>query len=149
MRKVIFLDDGGVINDNERRAEQWRLLVGAFLESKLGGDATAWGEANRIVFERQWQRYEEHAATLAADVIPDYIDFFDDELERWLIEMCEHVGIAGPAARGCVQNESLESGGTCGTVAGRVRPRCLRAGRGRTGAIGRLIGVGLGTGSRS
>ena len=96
MPKVIFLDDGGVMNDNDRRAEQWRLLVGAFLSSKLGGDSVAWGEANRIVFERQWRRYEEHAATLAADVIPDYIDFFDDELERWLVEMCEHVGVAGP-----------------------------------------------------
>ena len=47
------------------------------------------------------------AATLARDTIPDYIDFFDDELERWLMEMCEHVSIAGPrtaaARRGLAQ----------------------------------------------
>ena len=41
MPKVIFLDDGGVMNDNDRRPEPWRLLVGALLSSDACGHPRA------------------------------------------------------------------------------------------------------------
>lgn len=34
---VLSLDDGGVMNDNARRAPQWRRLVGDFLIPRPGG----------------------------------------------------------------------------------------------------------------
>lgn len=46
----IFLDDGGVINDNSLRAPQWQMLVGEFFAPRLGGSQPAWAEANRAIF---------------------------------------------------------------------------------------------------
>ena len=93
---VIFIDDGGVLNDNERRAVEWQRLIGEFLSPRLGGEPLAWGEANRIVFEDQWERYQIWAELHAQD--DEFIDFFDadDEASRWIREMCEHVGVATP-----------------------------------------------------
>ena len=56
--EAVFLDDGGVMNDNALRAPQWRRMVGEYLPSRLGGDAAAWAAANREVLEREmfmWQ----------------------------------------------------------------------------------------------
>jgi len=99
---AIFLDDGGVLNDNQRRSLEWERLVGEFLAPRLGGSPGAWGEANRVVFERQWRRFEEwQQQRLAAD---EWGDFFGSavERERWLREMCEHVGIIAPPREACV-----------------------------------------------
>ncbi len=46
----IFLDDGGVMNDNSLRVPQWQPLVGEFFAPRLGGSHEAWAEANRTVF---------------------------------------------------------------------------------------------------
>jgi hypothetical protein len=46
---VLFLDDGGVLNDNTVRGPQWRRLVGEYFAPRLGGDPAAWAEANRTV----------------------------------------------------------------------------------------------------
>ncbi len=105
MRSIstIFLDDGGVMNDNERRALEWQRLVGEFLAPKLGGDRAAWGEANGVVFDRQWRRFEEWTRKrTAAD---EHGDFFGspEERERWLREMCEHVGLSVPPVDACVR----------------------------------------------
>jgi len=42
--RVVFLDDGGVLNDNDRRAVEWRRLLGEFFAPRLGGTPEAWGE---------------------------------------------------------------------------------------------------------
>lgn len=47
-KPVILLDDGGVMNDNRLRGEQWQRLVGEFFAPQLGGESAAWAEANRI-----------------------------------------------------------------------------------------------------
>ena len=105
MRSIstIFLDDGGVMNDNGRRAPQWERLVGEFLAPELGGDPAAWGEANRVVFDRQWRRFEEWTPERTA--AGEYGDFFgsSEERERWLREMCEHVGLSVPPVDACVR----------------------------------------------
>jgi HAD superfamily hydrolase (TIGR01509 family) len=94
--RAIFIDDGGVLNDNERRAAEWRRLIGEYLSPRLGGEPLAWGEANRIVFEEQWERFEDWSARHARD--EEYVDFFSssDESSRWLREMCGHVGVPTP-----------------------------------------------------
>ena len=55
---IIFLDDGGVLNDNERRAVEWQRLIGKYLSPRLGGEPLRWAEANRVVFAEQWKRFE-------------------------------------------------------------------------------------------
>jgi FMN phosphatase YigB (HAD superfamily) len=44
--EAIFLDDGGVLNDNSLRGPQWERLFGEFMVPRFGGNAEAWGEAN-------------------------------------------------------------------------------------------------------
>ena len=97
--RAIFIDDGGVLNDNERRAAEWQRLIGEYLSPRLGGEPLAWGEANRIVFEEQWERFEDWSASHTGD--EEYVDFFSsgDESSRWLREMCEHVGVPTPDDR--------------------------------------------------
>jgi len=99
--RVIFLDHGGVITDNDRRAAGWRRLVGEFLSPRLGGEPRQWGDANSEVFGRQWQRFEEFVARRP---IPGYHNFLETpiERERWLREMCEQVGVPAPDFDGCV-----------------------------------------------
>lgn len=48
---VVFLDDGGVMNDNSQRALQWQRLVSEFFVPLLGGTPDAWIEANRVVID--------------------------------------------------------------------------------------------------
>ncbi|KAF9425790.1 hypothetical protein BGZ94_007224 [Podila epigama] len=76
MPVAIFLDSGGVINDNKRRAPQWLRYLGEFLPTTcLGGTAELWSDANRNVikpFFSQWSEYlrqatEEAEAATAAD----------------------------------------------------------------------------------
>jgi len=90
---IIFLDDGGVMNDNRLRGEQWRRLVAEFFVPILGGAPAAWAEANRRVMDgisapAAWQ------ARLLAD--PDYFAFDRRYLLDWLAGMCASVGVVPP-----------------------------------------------------
>ncbi len=90
----IFLDDGGVMNDNRLRGSQWQRMVAEFFVPILGGTPTAWAKANRIVLDgilapAAWQ------ARLRAD--PDYPGFDHRYQVDWLHRMCHHVGVAAPA----------------------------------------------------
>lgn len=44
--RVVFVDDGGVLNDNHLRAPQWRRLLGEYLVPRLGGTPEASATAN-------------------------------------------------------------------------------------------------------
>ncbi|KAF9353547.1 hypothetical protein BGX26_008694 [Mortierella sp. AD094] len=51
--RAIFLDSGGVINDNSRRAPQWIQLLEEYMpKTMLGGPGPMWGRANAILVER-------------------------------------------------------------------------------------------------
>lgn len=56
-RPILFIDDGGVLNDNALRAPQWQEHAGAFLSPRLGGAAAAWAEANAVVVPPLWEKY--------------------------------------------------------------------------------------------
>jgi len=90
-RWVIFLDDGGVMNDNERRGEQWRRLVGEYLAPRLGGTGEAWAEANRAATSELFDP-EIWLARLAAAA--DYQSFDYRYHLDWLAIMCRFVGVA-------------------------------------------------------
>lgn len=97
---VIFLDDGGVMNDNIQRGPQWQRLVGEFFTPLLGGTAEAWSEANYIVANRllepvAWQERVQMASNFASF---DYAYQLD-----WLGGMCELVGVPTPPAEECFQ----------------------------------------------
>lgn len=42
----IFFDDGGVMNDNIRRGEQWKDLIAKYFVLRYGGISEEWREAN-------------------------------------------------------------------------------------------------------
>jgi FMN phosphatase YigB (HAD superfamily) len=91
----IFLDDGGVINDNTRRAPQWRRLVGEFFPPRLGGTAAQWSAANEAMFPGLLERF---IARIAAwDVATsDYKQEIEINNIDWLHSMCDEAGIPAP-----------------------------------------------------
>jgi phosphoglycolate phosphatase-like HAD superfamily hydrolase len=98
---VVFLDDGGVMNDNHVRGPQWQRLVGEFFAPILGGRPEAWGEANQVVATRLFADLDAWSARLRA--ASDYLSF-DRALQlEWLGGMCELMGIPAPT-----EEESLD-----------------------------------------
>ena len=93
--RVVFIDDGGVLNDNEARAPQWRRLLGEYLAPRLGGTREAWAAANVGAFERSWARYLAHVES-AGDA-RELERWIRDDRRTWLIDMCEQVGVTVPA----------------------------------------------------
>ncbi|HEY7358118.1 MAG TPA: HAD-IA family hydrolase [Ktedonobacterales bacterium] len=97
-RWVVFLDDGGVMNDPRLRGAQWRRLVAEFFAPRLGGPPEAWAEANRAftnaLFEpAAWQNRLQAAR--------DYQDFDYTYQLEWLKSMCSLVGVTTPADAEC------------------------------------------------
>ena len=91
--RVVFLDDGGVLNDNERRAPQWRRLLGEFFAPRFGGTEAAWSEANQVVFSGIWKDFEAARAG-GAELGPDW---FPQQDRKWLSRMFDRVGAPVPA----------------------------------------------------
>ncbi len=99
-RLMVFLDDGGVMNDNNKRGLQWQRLVSEFFVPLLGGPADAWSRANRVVTDRlfepdAWQRRVQAAA--------DYNSFDRAYQMEWLRGMCELVGVGTPPEEECLR----------------------------------------------
>ena len=99
-RFVIFLDDGGVMNDNRKRGPQWQYLVSEFFVPLLGGTSEAWIEANRIVIEHL---FEPVAWQMRLRSATDYKSFDREYQLDWLRGMCELVGIVAPAEEECFE----------------------------------------------
>jgi len=99
-RLIIFLDDGGVMNDNNVRALQWQRLVGEYFVPLLGGSPEAWSRANRVVTDRlfepdAWRRRVQAAA--------DYRSFDRDYQVEWLRGVCGLMGIEAPPEEECLR----------------------------------------------
>ena len=93
-RLVLFIDDGGVMNDSRAGASaQWRALVGEFFAPRLGGTAEAWAAANCAVSS---EHAETAAWTARMQAVPDYAGFDRLYLRDWLQGMCENVGVPAP-----------------------------------------------------
>ncbi|HUS16399.1 MAG TPA: HAD-IA family hydrolase [Chloroflexia bacterium] len=92
---TIFLDDGGVMNDNRPRAAQWQRLVGAFFAPLLGGMPEAWAEANHVLTTGMFEPAAWQARMAAAT---DYDDLDRTYWRDWLLGMCAIVGVPAPAA---------------------------------------------------
>src|SRR5688572_22986306 len=93
IRPILFLDDGGVLNDNRLRGPQWQRLVGEYFAPKLGGEPEEWAEANRIVATGFFAPGAWQARLLSA---PDYKSFDYAYHRDWIRGMCEIVGVPTP-----------------------------------------------------
>src|SRR3954447_818584 len=98
-RPVIFLDDGGVMNDNQVRGPQWQRLVGEFFVPLLGGSPMAWAEANRVVVDGF---FESNAWKARLQATPDYAAFDRAYQCEWMDGMCTLVGVPTPAEEVCI-----------------------------------------------
>jgi FMN phosphatase YigB (HAD superfamily) len=98
-KPVLFLDDGGVLNDNAVRGPQWQRLVGEYFAPRLGGDPAAWAEANRVVMDDLAARGGWDALMRAS---ADQADYDRRYFEMWLPGMCAWVGVPAPGEAECV-----------------------------------------------
>ncbi|KAG0362584.1 hypothetical protein BG005_004931 [Podila minutissima] len=107
MPTAIFLDSGGVINDNRRRAPQWLHHLGEFFPTThLGGTAVAWSNANRQVvktFFNRWHEYMQQATDEASSNSendgegPNVAVIFERiHLTEWMKQMCNCVAESLP-----------------------------------------------------
>lgn len=90
--QAVFLDDGGVLNNNELRAPQWKKLVAEYFAPRYGGKHNAWKKANSIAFEnllKSWRK-----AKKEPDI--DFQAFWQNESELWITTMFHHVGVTPP-----------------------------------------------------
>ena len=93
---AIFVDDGGVMNDNSLRGPQWQEHVGAFLSRRLGGGASVWSEANAVVVPPLWPKYQPIMGGITepdADVVALWNAYQVD----WLRSMAAYAGRPAPA----------------------------------------------------
>jgi HAD superfamily hydrolase (TIGR01509 family) len=91
---VLFVDDGGVLNDNRLRGPQWQRFVGEYFSPILGGSLQDWALANHqairsILAPSAWQARLEAAANFEDFERTYYID--------WLGSTCDLVGVARPS----------------------------------------------------
>ena len=89
------------MNDNALRGAQWQRLVGEFLAPRLGGDPEARAQANKVVAERMWRRYQEE---VWGGQVDDYLSYRDRARLDWLqeLDMCRHVGVPAPDRTRCL-----------------------------------------------
>lgn len=99
-KPIIFLDDGGVMNNNLLRSVQWPRLAGAFFSAQLGGEPADWAKANRISVAAISEPQSWQARILAA---PDYASFEREYWCDWVSNMCLLVGIATPPEEACIE----------------------------------------------
>ena len=93
---TLFIDDGGVLNDNSRRAPEFRRLVAEFFPPRLGGEPEAWAEANRVTFQGVFDAHKDAVA-----VVDAYHQGVVAYEHAWLTAMCEYVGVSAPEGGDC------------------------------------------------
>jgi HAD superfamily hydrolase (TIGR01509 family) len=101
-KPILFLDDGGVMNDNIQRGTQWRRHIGEFFVPLLGGTHEAWSDANLVVATGIFEADNWQQRTQAAAGLP-YTAFDRSYQLDWLGGMCQQIGIPIPAEEECIE----------------------------------------------
>ena len=92
---TLFIDKGGVLIDNSTLTAQYRRLLGEYLPTQLGGEPSAWEDANVGAAQRAFARYQQASVTAPSTSIRDW---YASDVRRWLYEMCDEVGAPRPPA---------------------------------------------------
>lgn len=97
---VVFLDDGGVMNDNRLRGPQWQRLVAEFFAPQLGGTSEAWAAANRTVIKAMLEPAAWQERLQSAQGFQHFDRVYQVD---WLKGMCALVGVAAPDDDACYE----------------------------------------------
>ena len=100
-KPVIFLDDGGVMNDTRLRGPLYQRLAGEFFASRLGGEPSIWAEANRICIASIFEPDAWHRRAQVA--LHDYASFERNYWRDWVSNMCQLVGVEAPQDAACIE----------------------------------------------
>jgi phosphoglycolate phosphatase-like HAD superfamily hydrolase len=92
--EAIFLDDGGVMNDNERRGRQWRRHLAEYLVPRFSESHAAWEEANTAVITRQMKLFIDG---VGFPLQGGYRAARRKMSIEWVRDMFQIVGVAAPA----------------------------------------------------
>lgn len=87
--RAVFLDLDGVILDVTRTRSEWERLVGDYFAGAVGGEATAWGLANRTVFPRVFAAHVQQEDDPLRSEIAYGLD--------WVRALCREVGAPQPS----------------------------------------------------
>jgi beta-phosphoglucomutase-like phosphatase (HAD superfamily) len=87
----LFIDDGGVLNDNSLRGPEYLRLIGEYMPPRMGGTAEQWAEANRLVFPGVWEKLQRRLPDVSS-----HEEFQRMHAIEWMTAMCARVGIAVP-----------------------------------------------------
>jgi len=87
----IFVDDGGVMSDPRDRPAQWQALVSEFFSARLGGEAAAWAEANRLEIQGLFARFP---AVMGRPTEDDWQTQWQAYQVDWVRLMARRAGIA-------------------------------------------------------
>lgn len=90
-RMDLFLDDGGVLNDNSLRSSEWLRLIGEFMPPRMGRTAEQWASANRLVFPEVWRNLRKSLPTFA-----NHQEFYRTYAVNWFSGVCDHLRITPP-----------------------------------------------------
>ena len=82
-RLKLFIDDGGVMNDNARRAPQFARLVGKYMPPRLGGSPEAWAAANTEVATGLFERHFAHFYCTSVRELARLLGRLRVRLARW------------------------------------------------------------------
>lgn len=88
---VLFLDDGGVLNDNGLRGPEWLRLIGEFMPARMGGTAEQWASANQVVFPQVWGDLQRRLPEFAS-----HQQFQRVYATSWMSGMCAYLGLTPP-----------------------------------------------------
>jgi beta-phosphoglucomutase-like phosphatase (HAD superfamily) len=91
-RIELFLDDGGVLNDDGLRGPEWLRLIGEFMPPRMGATAEQWATANRVVFADVWRNLQGQLPAFAS-----HQEFHRTYAVKWVNGMCDRLGITAPA----------------------------------------------------
>ena len=98
--RILFLDDGGVMNDNAQRGPQWQKYLGEFLPAHLGGTPEAWAEANRLIISADF--FDTFLERTFGGVDVSFQHYEEVYAKFWFEGMCKHVGVNTPDDDQCV-----------------------------------------------
>ena len=88
---ALFLDDGGVLNDNGLRGPEWLRLIGEFMPARMGGIAKQWVRANQVVFPQVWGDLLRRLAGFAT-----HQQFHRVYATNWMRGMCAFLDLTVP-----------------------------------------------------